>query len=65
MSASGALAACRLHDQLLPNVVELERSNGKSGRVEGFSEKCADALISKGHAVKWVASTSNLWSDLP
>ncbi|ORY25464.1 gamma-glutamyltranspeptidase [Naematelia encephala] len=54
-SAREALRASRLHNQILPNVSQLERQNTHQGStVEGFSEELAEELRSKGHTVEWV-----------
>ncbi|OCF55483.1 gamma-glutamyltransferase [Kwoniella mangroviensis CBS 10435] len=55
LSAKEALRANRLHNQLLPNVSELEQSSTHQGiTVDGFSEEQAKGLEMKGHKIKWV-----------
>lgn len=55
MSAAEALSANRLHNQVLPNVSQLERSSSyqKEG-VTGFSDATAAGLEDKGHKIQWV-----------
>lgn len=60
MSAGEALRASRLHNQVIPNVSQLEKSSTWQGReVPGFTEEVAKALESKGHKVEWVTSESS------
>lgn len=57
MSAPGALRANRLHNQVLPNVSQLERSSTHQGiTVDGFAENVARELQGKGHTIEWVTS---------
>ncbi|KAL0252796.1 gamma-glutamyltransferase [Cryptococcus tetragattii IND107] len=68
-SASQALAANRLHNQILPNVTKVERgSNIRGVRVEGFSEEQVEGLKQKGHVVEWVDKSFStpcvmVWTD--
>jgi gamma-glutamyltranspeptidase/glutathione hydrolase len=55
MSASDALRAPRLHDQIQPNITYLERKSIAQGiTVDGHSEGLAEGLRKKGHVVDWV-----------
>jgi gamma-glutamyltranspeptidase/glutathione hydrolase len=55
MTASEALRQNRLHNQILPNVSQLERSTTHQGIViDGFSKEIADGLKAKGHEIEWV-----------
>lgn len=62
MTAAQALAAPRLHNQILPNVSFLERASNKPGQdpVKGFSDEVAQGLEAKGHKVEWMASTRSV-----
>ncbi|KAL7425269.1 hypothetical protein Q5752_000957 [Cryptotrichosporon argae] len=56
-TAAEALRASRLHNQILPNVSQIERSNTTRGiTVDGFSDELAAGLAGKGHALEWVKS---------
>ncbi|WVQ85542.1 gamma-glutamyltransferase [Cryptococcus sp. DSM 104549] len=55
MSASESLRANRLHNQILPNVSQVERSSTHQGvTVDGFTEEQGKALEAKGHKLQWV-----------
>ncbi|KAK8865895.1 gamma-glutamyltransferase [Kwoniella newhampshirensis] len=55
MSAAEALRANRLHNQILPNWSEVEKSSTHQGiTVDGFSEEQGKGLEEKGHVLKWV-----------
>jgi gamma-glutamyltranspeptidase/glutathione hydrolase len=57
MSATEALLESRLHNQVVPNISQLERSSTfQNLRITGFSEEMAEALRSKGHQIEWVTS---------
>lgn len=60
MSATEALAAARLHNQIMPNVTYIEKSSQKPGQapVKGFDEILAAGLQEKGHVVEWVPGMS-------
>ncbi|KAK4684485.1 hypothetical protein P7C73_g5688, partial [Tremellales sp. Uapishka_1] len=55
MSATEALWAARLHNQILPNVSQVERTSVTGDRtVNGFTEEQARGLETKGHVLEWV-----------
>jgi gamma-glutamyltranspeptidase/glutathione hydrolase len=60
MSAAEALAASRLHNQILPNVSYIEPASSKPGQtpVKGFSQEVAKGLQEKGHVLEWVVNRS-------
>lgn len=65
MSASEALRAPRLHDQIQPNVTYLERRSTAQGiSVDGHSEELAEGLRKKGHNVDWVTGESLIMLEL-
>lgn len=55
MSAAEAMRSNRLHNQIIPNVSQVERSSTHQGiTVDGFSEEVVEGLKAKGHAIEWV-----------
>jgi gamma-glutamyltranspeptidase len=60
LSAAEALRANRLHNQVIPNVTQLERESTHQGiTVSGFSEDMSTQLRAKGHQIEWVAGESH------
>lgn len=57
MLAKESLRANRLHNQILPNMTQIERSSEWRGQtIDGFSDQVAEGLRSKGHVIEWVDS---------
>lgn len=56
MNAHDAVAASRIHDQILPNKTCLEKSSPP--HVNGHTEENAKALQARGHKVEWLPSES-------
>ncbi|WVW82272.1 gamma-glutamyltransferase [Kwoniella bestiolae CBS 10118] len=55
LSAKEALRANRLHNQILPNVSQVERSSTHQGiTIDGFSEEQVKGLEERGHQIEWV-----------
>ncbi|WWD17920.1 gamma-glutamyltransferase [Kwoniella shandongensis] len=55
MTAAEAMRANRLHNQILPNFSDLERSSTHQGiTIDGFSEEQVKGLEGKGHKIRWV-----------
>ena len=59
MSAHEAVAANRIHDQILPNRTCLEKASPP--HVKGHTEENAEALKACGHKVEWLDSASFLF----
>jgi gamma-glutamyltranspeptidase/glutathione hydrolase len=64
MSAAEAMRSNRLHNQIIPNVSQVERSSTHQGiTVDGFSEEVVEGLKGKGHAIEWVPCEWTLDTD--